>query len=111
MKRIPIANRVLVELDKANKEDSVSEGGIVLETAEQLTDSELTKRMASETEGVVAAIGPHAFTDFYDGQPWYEVGDRVHIIRFSGDNFIDEETGTMYRIINSDDVLAIIQEG
>lgn len=106
--RIPVAHRVLVKLDKIDAEEQRSEAGIILRGG--LTDSEIRREMSAQEEGTVEAIGPNAFKGYGDDTPWCEVGDKVFIVRYSGTNFVDEETKDMFRIINDEDIYAIIRE-
>ena len=106
--RIPVAHRVLVKLDKIDAGEQRSEAGIILRSG--LTESEIHREMSAQDEGIVEAIGHNAFKDFGDGTPWCEIGDKVFIVRYSGANFIDEDTKEMFRIVNDADIYAIIRE-
>ena len=107
-RRLPVAHRVVVQLAKVDDGEQISKGGII--TRASLTESELRREMSAQEEGIVVAIGPTAFKDFGGAEAWCNVGDKVFIVRYSGTNFIDEETGDMFRIINDEDIYAIIQE-
>lgn len=107
-RRLPVAHRILVQLERVDDGEQRSAGGII--TRRSLTDSELQRDMAAQEEGTVVAIGPTAFKDFGGGEAWCKEGDKVFIVRYSGTNFVDKETGDMFRIINDEDIYAIIQE-
>ena len=107
-KRIPVAHRVLVKLENIDAGELLSEAGLILRRA--LTENEIRREMAAQEEGTIVALGPTAFKDFGDGSKWCNVGDKVFIVRYSGTNFMDEETKEMFRIINDEDIYAIIQE-
>lgn len=106
--RVPVAHRVLVKLEGIDSGEQKSEAGIILRRG--LTQDEIRREMAAQEEGTVVAIGPTAFKDFGDGTEWCKVGDKVFIVRYSGTNFIDEDTKEMFRIINDDDIYALIRE-
>lgn len=42
-------------------------------------------------------------------QPWAKVGDRVHFAKYGGYAF--DESGESYRLLNDEDITAIIREG
>lgn len=94
----PTGNRILIEM--IGKKENVSAGGIVLEArADKDTDSD---------EAVVVKIGPLAFSDQGDGQPWCKVGDRILTQKYPGK--MAPEAGKMLRVIDDIQVLAIKAE-
>lgn len=102
MKIKPTGFRVLVELDLIEK---TSTGGIILGSA----DGGRRAQTGQETATVVA-LGPSAFKGFDDGQPWCKTGDRVRIVRYSGNIIEDPETKKFYSIINDEDIYAVIDD-
>jgi co-chaperonin GroES (HSP10) len=102
MKIVPTGFRVLVELDRLEK---TSTGGIIL--AREGGDR---RHQAGQETATVVALGPTAFKGFDDGEPWCKVGDRVRIVRYSGNTIEDEKNEKMYSIINDEDVYAVIED-
>jgi co-chaperonin GroES (HSP10) len=104
MKIHPTAHRVLVELIYVDEEEK-SSGGIIVTTSKF---HEARKRAMQEA--FVVEIGPTAFRAFDDGVPWCKVGDRVMIAKYSGEDRADEDTGTVLRVINDEDIFAVLEE-
>lgn len=106
MKRVihPAGHRIKVKLCDTQKE-TVSEGGIIIET-----DINYEARRYATTEAVVVEIGMTAYKGFDEGLPWCEVGQTVLIAKYAGENRVDEKTGEIYRIINDADVSAYFTE-
>ena len=98
----PCGHRVLVKLKQF---EEVSQGGIIISTGEDIN----RQRFAMQ-EAVVEALGPTAFKAFDDGVPWCSVGDKVLIVKYSGEDREDPETGIIFRIVNDDDICAILEE-
>lgn len=95
----PAGYRVLVELDTVEEK---TESGIILKA------SGVTRRdQAMQEDAIVVAIGPTAFHAYDDGQPWCKVGDKVRIVRYSGNTIEDDETGKMFSIINDEDIVGV----
>ena len=97
----PAGHRVLVKL-KAYEEKSA--GGILLCSDTKLKDAQ--KRATQEA--TVIEIGRTAFKAFDDGHPWCAVGDKVLIAKYSGEDREDQETGDIYRLINDEDIFAVL---
>ena len=83
-----------------------SEGGILLNPANT------TREKFAMENGTVLAIGPQAFKDFSDGQAWCEVGDKVKIVRYSGNDDVElyNLTGRVHRIVNDEDIIARVED-
>lgn len=94
----PCGYRVLVEPDSGEK---VSEGGIVIPE---------TSRMEQDV-GTLVAVGPLAWSDQGDGTPWAEIGDRVMFAKYGGKFVTDPETHREYKILNDEDINAVINGG
>ena len=107
-KLIPVGYRVSVKLDEVEETEELSEGGIILRTADKVKQ-ELDTTESNYEEGVVASIGCAAFKDLGDGTAWCKVGDRVKFVRYAGVRYNDEESGDSYRIMNDRDVVAIVE--
>lgn len=99
---VPCGHRVLVSLKELEEK---SEGGIIVNYGHTGAREQRSMR-----EATVVAIGNNAFKAFDDGHDWCSVGDKVMVVRYSGEDFTDEETGTIYRIINDEDILALVKE-
>ncbi len=101
MKIEPAGHRIKIKPDPL---EEVSAGGIVIAHGAD----KARKEQAVHT-GILAAIGFNAWKSFDGGEPWAKVGDRVYFAKFGG--HIVEENGETYRIMNDEDVTAIIREG
>lgn len=97
--------RVLVKIKPIErKSEEMSKGGIVLEIK---TDSQLQREQEAISLAYVVDIGPTAFKAIDDGKPWCKVGDCVQISRYSGSLIDDVEDGSVYRMINDQDIQAV----
>jgi chaperonin GroES len=98
-KVIPAGHRVLVKPDPV---DEVSKGGIILnhQNKNRVEEAQVT--------GTIIEVGPQAWKDFSDGTPWAKSGDRVMFAKFGG--CLVEIQGVAHRIMNDEDITAVIQE-
>lgn len=98
----PLGNKVLVKVGAI--EEKV---GSIIMTAETTAKEQLAK-----CSGVVVSIGPLAFKSFGDGNPWVNVNDRIYFQKYGGIQHKETIDGvtTDYRIINDDDVVALIRD-
>lgn len=94
----PLGFTVLVQLDP---EEATTKGGIIIARTD-----EFKRKEAGKETGVIIDIGNMAFTDKH-----YEckIGDRVCFKRYAG-VFISEDDTTKIRLINDEDILALIEE-
>ncbi len=92
-----VGHRVLIKM--LNIDEKKSQGGIILTTADHDEDSD---------EAIVVGIGSEAYKDVGDGTPWCKIGDKIVTQRYPGKRvpIADQHL----RIINDEDVLAIIEE-
>lgn len=97
MQYVPCGHRVLILPEVVEEKTS---GGIILAPTTQQRDQQATMR------GTVAAIGVNAWKAFDDGTPWAKEGDRVMFRRYAGE--IIKDGDMEYRVINDEDVLAVI---
>lgn len=102
MKIIPTGHRILVSLKPVEEQSS---GGIVLTTSVNKD-----REQKAMTEATVVSFGINAYKAFDDGDPWCKVGDKVLITKYCGEDREDPDTGIVYRVINDDDVLAILED-
>lgn len=84
--------------------DEVAEktkGGIILaqETRQQ--------EQRAATQGVIINIGPTAWVDFGDGEPWAKEGDYVSFAKFAGIEIVGKN-GQRYILLNDQDILAVL---
>lgn len=93
----PVGNKILILPDQVAE---TTESGIILGTPQQIEREQL-----GQTEGVVLAVGPDAYSDAK--LPWCSVGDKVVIARYSG-MMRKGNDDKMYRIISDNDVVAVI---
>lgn len=102
MKLRPTGHRVLVRLLMAEEKSS---GGIIV-----MRESDRDRHTKGMQEATVMELGSNAYKAFDDGHPWCAVGEKVMIAKYSGEDRKDPATGEIYRIINDEDVFAIIEE-
>jgi len=88
-------------LVKTDRIEEKTKGGIYL--APQSMEQE--RRAA--TTGILVDIGPSAWQEFADGQPWAKVGDRVSYAKFAGIEMMGDD-GKDYVLLNDQDVLAVL---
>ncbi len=99
----PFAHRVLVKLIKPKDDKEVkTEWGFVTEIKKEIT---IEREKFATQEAIVMEIGYSAFKDYGDGRPWCSVGDKVKIVKYSGDDMTDIEEGEIYRAINEIDLI------
>jgi co-chaperonin GroES (HSP10) len=97
----PTGHRVLVTPDA---KESVTEGGIILTEATQ------NQEQQAQIFGTVTSIGKNAFKAFDDGHAWCDVGDRVAFAKYGGFVIKDPHTKEEFRLLNDEDICAIITE-
>jgi len=97
----PAGHRVLVMPDKVDeKQGSIF---IPIEARERMGEAQIY--------GTVISLGMTAFKAFDDGEPWCKVGDRVAFAKYGGFIIKDPETNEIYRLLNDEDVCAIVTGG
>jgi len=97
--------RILVKVKPLEKKAEVqSKGGILLEIK---TDAQLKREQEAVTEAYVVDVGPSAFKAFDEGKPWCKIGDCVLISKYSGTLVDGVEEGSVYRMINDQDIIAV----
>jgi chaperonin GroES len=95
----PAGHRVLIKPDEI---EEVSKGGIVLHTTNKDREAD------AQISGTLVAVGPNAWKAFDDGVPWAKVGDKVLFAKYGG--YPLKIKGEMYRVMNDEDITAIVQE-
>lgn len=96
----PAGHRVLVRIEEV---ENKTKSGLFIPTdvAEKETEANIF--------GILVAIGNNAWKGFDDGVPWAKVGDRVAIAKYGGFIIKDPETGEKLRLLNDEDITAIIR--
>lgn len=97
----PKGHRILV---KMKPYDPVTKNGIMVVTG--LSRDTHTKALQ---HAIVMELGATAYSGFGDGTPWCKVGDLVLITKYAGVDIKDDESEDIYRVINDDDVLAVLE--
>jgi len=96
----PTGHHVLVLPDKVKEK---TEGGIYL--------PEVTREdeQRASTRGLLVAVGPTAWLEFADGEPWAQPGDYVSYAKYGGIGMkgVDD---TDYVLLNDQDILAIFND-
>jgi chaperonin GroES len=96
----PAGHRILVIPDPV---ETKTASGIIM-VAETVTADE-----QRQIFGVVHSVGNTAFKDFGD-LPWCKVGDRIAFAKYGGFVIKDPVDGKEYRLLNDEDVVAVIEE-
>lgn len=97
----PAGHRVLVRPDKIDEKS----GSLFL-------PAEVRARMGdAQIFGTVVAIGANAFKAFDDGHQWAKEGDKVAFAKYGGFIIEDPETKEVFRLLNDEDICAVITGG
>lgn len=97
----PCGHRVLVIPDPIEEKTA---GGIIIQT-------EVTKdrEAQAQTFGTIVDIGPNAWMAFDDGKPWAKIGDHVSFAKYGGFVMRDPHDKKEYRLLNDEDICAVIE--
>ena len=105
MKLKPVGKHLLVKLHKLEDTDPVyaraHRAGIAMP---EIKEKILAQRAVERA--TVVAISPKAWKDWFDGQPWCEVGDDVIFAKYGGHVIKDGEEE--FVLLNDEDLLCII---
>lgn len=96
----PAGHRVLILPDVVEEKTA---GGIIIAATTQQREQQATMR------GTVIKLGINAWKAFDDGTAWADKGDKVIFRKYAGE--IVKDGDTEYRVINDEDVIAVIREG
>ncbi|CAB4212748.1 GroS Co-chaperonin GroES (HSP10) [uncultured Caudovirales phage] len=99
---IPLGYRVSILMDKS--EEKI--GSIFIPEKTRMLSDE-----SSET-GTILELGPLAYRGLANGEskePWVKPGDRVYFKAYGGQKF-SFESGRKIRIVNDEDIIALISE-
>ena len=97
---VPAGHRILVRVEET---ESVTKGGIII------ADSIKDRNTEANIFGVIVAVGENAWKAFDDGAPWAAEGDRVAFAKYGGFIIVDPDNGEKFRLLNDDDITAIIR--
>lgn len=96
----PAGHRVLVKVEEVEKKTA---GGIII--ADTIRD----KMTEANIFGTIVKIGQNAWKAFDDGVPWAKEGDRVAFAKYGGFVIEDPNTKEQFRLLNDEDITAIIR--
>lgn len=96
---LPTGGHVLIFPDVVEQK---TKGGIFLPDTTRATEQR------AATMGTVIAIGPGAWRDIDDGDPWAKLGDHVSYARYAGVEMQGQDEKS-YVLINDNDILAVLQ--
>jgi chaperonin GroES len=97
----PAGHRVLVIPDPV---ETKTASGIIM-----TTDVSKVREEQSQIFGVVHSVGATAFKDF-GSEPWCKEGDHIAFAKYGGFVIQDPTDGKEYRLLNDEDVCAVITE-
>lgn len=118
---IPKGDRIVVKPDEVEK---VTEGGIII------PDAQADRHANAQTIGTLVAVGPDAWQHHTEtiyrtingelklvekrtvgySEPFAQVGDRVAFAKYGGLAVVGED-GKQYRILNDEDITAVVSDG
>ncbi len=93
----PTGWRLLIKPDPL---EETTKSGIVLAVDERLHRSAINI-------GTITHIGPYAWKDYKEGEPWCKVGDRVLFSKYAG-AMVEDGSNRGLVLLNDEDVQAII---
>jgi len=96
----PSGHRVLIKPEVVEEKTA---GGIILAATTKDRDQQATMR------GTVVKVGVNAWKAFDDGTPWAAEGDKVVFRKYAGEVIKDDDAE--FRVVNDEDILAVIKEG
>jgi co-chaperonin GroES (HSP10) len=104
----PVGHRILIEVDEAELEAEWEIDGQKVEF-QIVSDKKLEN--AAVTSGKLVAAGEQAWKAFgpeFTGEPWAKVGDQVFFARYAGNVIEDPTDGKNYKIMNDEDIVAVV---
>jgi co-chaperonin GroES (HSP10) len=73
-----------------------------------IPDSVLDRQRIEITTGTILAVGPKAWMDLADGQPWANIGDHVVYAKHGGKIIEDPETKEKLILLNDKDIIGLL---
>jgi len=96
----PTSYHLIIATEEVEK---ISKGGIVM-----MTENEAKREKLGSAQGYIIAIGPHAWEELSNGEPWAEIGDKVVFDRYAGTvPQVDGLDDGRFRILKDEDVIAV----
>jgi co-chaperonin GroES (HSP10) len=74
----------------------------------EIPDEVLNRQRIEVTTGHIIGIGPKAWKDLADGEPWASVGDHVVYAKHGGKIIEDPETGEKNVLLNDKDIIGLL---
>lgn len=111
IKKLPIEPCGAYILVKPDKFERKTASGLIV-----ATEAEAEREDVARVEGILVAVGPAAWADYIDGEPWAEVGDHIYFKRHIADRYVDkddlDENGKpqIYFLMNDLNLLARIND-
>ena len=96
----PLGYCILVKPDEVKKQ---LKAGLI-----ELPDEVLDRQRIEITTGYIIGIGPKAWKDLADGQPWAVVGDHVVYAKHGGKIIEDPDTGEKNVLLNDKDIIGLL---
>lgn len=96
----PAGHRVLVKVEEG---ETITAGGIHI--PQPIADKETEANIF----GTIVALGITAWKDFSQGEPWAKVGDRVAFAKYGGFVVKNPETNERFRLLNDEEIIAILR--
>lgn len=105
----PAGHRVIVLPDKLDDVNAKYLGETLKSIGLEIVHEGDKKRHENAiVTGTLVAIGATAWKAYDDGEPWAELGDRVYFSRHGGNLIEDPVTKEKYRLLNDEDIYAVI---
>ena len=98
----PVGHRLLVKPDPIEEK---TVGGIYI-----TTDVTRVRDEQAQTCGTVVAVGKNCWKAFDDGSAWCQEGDHISFAKYGGFVIKDPTDGVEYRLLNDEDVVALLKE-
>ena len=97
----PTGHHLLIELEQVDEKFSQNSKLIMPEKTKD-------REQAGAQYARILAMGPEAYAD--RDRPWCQVGDRVIMKRYPGAQFDYDGDRIRQRIVNDDEVIAVVEE-
>lgn len=100
----PVGHKILVKVEEA---DLKTDWGFEVVSENKRLEN------AAQIIGELHSVGSQAWKAFgpdFSGEPWAKVGDKVLFAKYAGEVVTDPETEEQYRMMNDDDIIAVVTE-